>query len=360
MAITRVSNTCRKKCVHRDFRYEYYLRGRKTARKSKPPQGITLKKRKSDQISSSSSCSKKSEVYSCLKVFKKVQRSRDVIPGSGSVDDYQGLNVISQGSYGVVYRARDNTTGEIVAIKEEFDGLSPSSLTEIEILKSLHPHPSIIDFKKVVVDDFDGVYIVMEYLENDLRRYMGSRTNHFTMKEVKLLMKQLIGGVKFLHDNHVMHRDLKPSNILINSRGELKICDFGLSCSFPSASGTYSPRVGTLWYKAPELLLGDTSYSCAVDMWSVGCIMGELVLKEALFQGRSDMDQLDKIFEVVGTPNAKFVQPRDNLIRSKLCFSRVAMMKELGFDLLSRLLTCDPANRITADSALNHAWFKEY
>ncbi|KAL8497110.1 hypothetical protein ACS0TY_020694 [Phlomoides rotata] len=138
----------------------------------------------------------------------------------------------------------------------------------------------------------------------------------------------------------MMHRDLKPSNILINTRGELKICDFGLSCRFPSA---YSPRVGTLWYRAPELLLGDTSYSTAVDMWSVGCIMGELVLKEALFRGRSDIDQLHKIF---GQP--------DNMIRSKLCFS------EVGFDLLNRLLTCDPANRITAESALNHAWFKEY
>ncbi|KAL8497111.1 hypothetical protein ACS0TY_020695 [Phlomoides rotata] len=129
------------------------------------------------------------EVYSCLKKAQICQRSRDVIPGSGSVDDYHTLNVISHGSYGIVYRARDNTTGEIVAIKEEFDGLSPSSLTEIEILKSLNPHPSIIDFKKVVVDDCDGVHIVMEYLENDLKRYMGSRTNHFTMSEIKLLMK---------------------------------------------------------------------------------------------------------------------------------------------------------------------------
>ncbi|KAL8487400.1 hypothetical protein ACS0TY_023904 [Phlomoides rotata] len=124
-------------------------------------------------------------------------------------------------------------------MKEEIDGLSESSLREIDILRSLNSHPCVIDLKQVVVDDYDVVYIIMEYLEYDLKRYMDSRITHFTVGQVKFLMKQLIEGVNFLHKNQVMHKDLKPSNILVNNAARLKNCDFELSQHF----GSYSSNV---------------------------------------------------------------------------------------------------------------------
>ncbi|KAI3455030.1 hypothetical protein Pfo_011693, partial [Paulownia fortunei] len=268
---------------------------------------------------------------------------------------------ISQGSYGIVYRARDKKTGQIVAMKQEFHGFSLSTLREIDILKSLPRHPSIVELKEVVVDDCGRVFVVMDYLQNDLKRFMDVRKKPLTLIEVKCLMKQLLEGVKFLHENGVMHRDLKPSNILMNDKGQLKICDFGLSRHFESLSGSYTPGVVTLWYRAPELLLGANEYSCAIDMWSVGCIMAELMLKEVFFKGRSELHQLGSIYLVLGTPDDAAWPGFSSLIGSRLqfvscccAFSGAPILTERGFDLLGKLLTYDPHKRITAEAALNH------
>ncbi|KAL0292757.1 UNVERIFIED_CONTAM: Cyclin-dependent kinase G-2 [Sesamum radiatum] len=162
---------------------------------------------------------------------------------SGKTNNYEYLNMISHGSYGIVYRACDKRTGQIVAMKEEFNGLSTSTLREISILMSLPQHPAIVEFKEVVLDDWDRVLVVMEHVENDLARFMAVKRQPLRPSEVKCMMKQLLEGVKFLHENGVMHRDLKPSNILINKKGELKICDFGMSRQFESESGSYSPEL---------------------------------------------------------------------------------------------------------------------
>ncbi|KAL0342679.1 UNVERIFIED_CONTAM: Cyclin-dependent kinase G-1 [Sesamum calycinum] len=146
----------------------------------------------------------------------------------GKADKYEYMDTISHGSYGTVYRAYDKRTGQIVALKEEFNGLSTSTLREIAILKSLPQHPAIVKIE-VVRDDWDCVFIVMEHVENDLARFMAVRRQPLCPNEVKCMMKLLLEGVKFLHENGVMHRDLKPSNILINKKGELKICDFAIS-----------------------------------------------------------------------------------------------------------------------------------
>ncbi|KAL0355036.1 UNVERIFIED_CONTAM: Cyclin-dependent kinase G-2 [Sesamum radiatum] len=176
--------------------------------------------------------------------------------------------------------------------------------------------------------------------------------------EVKCIMKQLLEGVKFLHENGVMHRDLKPSNILINKKGEVKICDFGLSRQFESESGSYSPRVVTLSYRAPEILAQVETYSTAIDMWSVGCIMAELLLNEVLFKGRCDLEQRTKIYTILGRG-----KPDNNLFTRKFleaaARSGVPLLTGLGFDLLKKLLEYDPDKRITAEAALNHGWFKE-
>ncbi|XP_062110608.1 cyclin-dependent kinase G-2 isoform X2 [Humulus lupulus] len=236
------------------------------------------------------------------------QRSVNMLQGCRSVDEFERLNKIDEGTYGVVYRAKDKKTGEIVALKKvkmekEREGFPLTSLREINILLSFH-HPSIVDVKEVVVgNNLDSIFMVMEYMEHDLKALMETMKQPFSQSEVKCLMLQLLEGIKYLHDNWVLHRDLKTSNLLLNNRGELKICDFGLSRQYGSPLKPYTHLVVTLWYRAPELLLGAKQYSTAIDMWSLGCIMAELLSKEPLFNGKTEFDQLDKIFRILGTPN---------------------------------------------------------
>ena len=185
----------------------------------------------------------------------------------------------------------------------------------------------------------------------------------FSTSEVKCLMRQVFSGVAFLHAHWVLHRDLKTSNILVNNRGELKICDFGLARQYGSPLRPYTHMVVTLWYRAPELLLGDarTLYSTAIDMWSCGCIMGELLSQKPLLPGCSEMDQIDLQYRLLGTPNErvwpgyselpnvkkfKFIQQPYSHLRGK--FPAAPMdgrppLSESGFRLMERLLAYDPA-----------------
>ncbi|XP_031372286.1 cyclin-dependent kinase 10-like [Punica granatum] len=300
-----------------------------------------------------------------------------------SVFEFERLNRISEGTYGVVFRAKEKKTGEIVALKKvkmstaypEL-GFPLSALREINILLSIN-HPSIVTVKEVVMDDHDNVFMVMEYMEHDLKGLVEMRKRPFSTSEIKCLMLQLLDGVKYLHDNWVLHRDLKTSNLLVNNKGELKICDLGLSRHYGSPLKPCTPVVVTMWYRAPELLLDAKEYSTAIDMWSVGCIMAELLANEPLFKGSNEPNQLDKIFRTLGTPNekiwpgfsklpgtakAKFVKHPYNNLRKKFpatSFTGSTVLSESGFDLLNQLLTYDPEKRITADEALNHAWFQE-
>ncbi|KAF3785345.1 Cyclin-dependent kinase G-2 [Nymphaea thermarum] len=309
----------------------------------------------------------------------------NMLQGCRSVDEFERLNRIDEGTYGVVYRAKNKKTGEIVALKKvkmekEREGFPLTSLREINILLSFH-HPSIVDVKEVVVgSNLDSIFMVMEYMDHDLKGLMESVKQPFSQSEVKCLMLQLLEGIKYLHDNWVLHRDLKTSNLLLNNRGELKICDFGLARQYGSPLRPYTQLVVTLWYRAPELLLGSKLYSTAIDMWSLGCIMAELLAKEPLFCGKNEIDQLDKIFRILGTPNEKiwpgyvklpgvkcnYVKQPYNKLREKFpkftaaTFSGKPALSDAGFDLLNRLLTYDPEKRITADEALNHDWFREF
>ncbi|KAL1556080.1 cyclin-dependent kinase [Salvia divinorum] len=309
------------------------------------------------------------------------QRSVNMLQGCRSVDEFERLNKIDEGTYGVVFRAKDKKTGEIVALKKvkmekEREGFPLTSLREINILLSFD-YPSIVDVKEVVVgSNLDSIFMVMEYMEHDLKALMETMKQPFSQSEVKCLMLQLLEGVKYLHDNWVLHRDLKTSNLLLNNRGELKICDFGLARQYGSPLKPYTHLVVTLWYRAPELLLGAKLYSTAIDMWSLGCIMAELLSKEPLFNGKTEVEQLDKIFRILGTPNetiwpgfsklpgvkVNFVKHKYNLLRRKFpatSFTGSPVLSDAGFDLLNRLLTYDPDKRITAEEALDHEWFRE-
>ncbi|KAJ8747320.1 hypothetical protein K2173_008251 [Erythroxylum novogranatense] len=285
------------------------------------------------------------------------QRSVNMLLGCRSVDEFERLNKIDEGTYGVVYRARDKKTGEVVALKKvkmekEREGFPLTSLREINVLLSFH-HPSIVDVKEVVVgSNLDSIFMVMEYMEHDLKGLMESMKQPFSQSEVKCLMLQLLEGIKYLHDNWVLHRDLKTSNLLLNNRVIWCAC------------------------RAPELLLGAKQYSTAIDMWSLGCIMAELLSKEPLFNGKTEFDQLDKIFRTLGTPNetiwpgfsklpgvkVNFVKHQYNLLREEIpatSFTGSPVLSDSGFDLLNKLLTYDPEKRITAEAALNHEWFRE-
>ena len=152
----------------------------------------------------------------------------------------------------------------------------------------------------------DSVFMVMEFLEHDLKFLMRRdiMPRPFSQAQVKCLMRQLLSAVAFMHEHWILHRDLKTSNILYEA-GVLKVCDFGLARQYGSPLRPYTQPVVTQWYRCPELLLGAKTYSTAVDVWSVGCIMGELLQGEPLLMGKSEMDQLDKMFQLLGTPNEK-------------------------------------------------------
>ncbi|PSC74284.1 cyclin-dependent kinase G-2-like isoform X1 [Micractinium conductrix] len=317
---------------------------------------------------------------------RPAKRAVSMLSECRSVDTYEKLNRISEGTYGVVYRARDRDTGEICALKKvklekERDGFPLTSIREINILLSLN-HPHIVNVSEVVVGpSLDAVFMVMEYADHDLKAVMEERmTQPFSVAEVKTLMRQLLGGMAYLHENWVLHRDLKTSNILYTNKGELKLCDFGLARQYGSPLAPYTHMVVTLWYRAPELLLGARKYSTAVDVWSIGCIMAELLSKEALFSGKSEIDQLQLILKTMGSPteetwpgvsqlpNARKFNLgkypcgslRQRFPASGLGFGGRPPLSEKGFDLLSRLLELCPERRISCEDALEHPWFSDH
>lgn len=264
----------------------------------------------------------------CIPESRADEYSEEVVPfkhevsmmkGCRSVERYEKLNRISEGTYGVVYRAKERETGRICALKrmkleQEKSGFPLTYVREINVLLALE-HPNIVNVSEVVVGSKqsdprnDNVFLVMEYADHDLRSVMEKRMKKpFTVAEVKCLMLQLLAGVAYLHENWVIHRDLKTANVLYTNKGQLKICDFGLARLYSSFPREYTQLVVTLWYRAPELLLGERMYSTPVDIWSVGCIMGELLLKKPLMPGKTDTEQLGLIFAMVGYPSEEDAQ----------------------------------------------------
>lgn len=221
-----------------------------------------------------------------------------------SVERFDRLNHIEEGSYGYVSRAKEEATGEIVAIKKlKLDsardaGFPVTALREIQTLNAAK-HRHIVELREVVTGEGEAkgdVYIVMEFLEHDLKTLQEDMDEPFLPSEVKTLMLQLGSAVEFLHAHWIMHRDLKTSNILMNNRGEIKLADFGMArfCGDPPPQNL-TQLVVTLWYRSPELLLGATTYDSSVDIWSLGCIFGELLTRNPLLQGKNEVDQLSKV-----------------------------------------------------------------
>uniref|UniRef100_A0A8D3C3N6 cyclin-dependent kinase n=1 Tax=Scophthalmus maximus TaxID=52904 RepID=A0A8D3C3N6_SCOMX len=306
---------------------------------------------------------------------KELPKYLPALQGCRSVEEFQCLNRIEEGTYGVVYRAKDKKTDEIVALKrlkmeKEKEGFPITSLREINtILKA--QHPNIVTVREIVVgSNMDKIYIVMNYVEHDLKSLMETMKQPFLPGEVKTLMIQLLRGVRHLHDNWILHRDLKTSNLLLSHKGILKIGDFGLAREYGSPLKPYTPIVVTLWYRSPELLLGAKEYSTAVDMWSVGCIFGELLTQKPLFPGKSEIDQINKVFKDLGSPSEK-IWPGYNELPAvkKMTFTEYpynnlrkrfgALLSDQGFDLMNKFLTYCPSKRILSDEGLKHEYFRE-
>ncbi|ERF71855.1 Cell division control protein 2 [Endocarpon pusillum] len=307
------------------------------------------------------------------------------------MENYQKIEKIGEGTYGVVYKARDLAhNGRIVALKKirleaEDEGVPSTAIREISLLKEMND-PNIVRLLNIVHADGHKLYLVFEFLDLDLKKYMealpvsdGGRGkalpegSTLDMQRlglgkdmVKKFMAQLVEGIRYCHSHRVLHRDLKPQNLLIDREGNLKLADFGLARAFGVPLRTYTHEVVTLWYRSPEILLGGRQYSTGVDMWSIGAIFAEMCTRKPLFPGDSEIDEIFKIFKLLGTPDENTWPGVTSFPDFKSSFpkwkreetkSLVAGLDEHGLDLLDALLEYDPARRISAKQACMHPYF---
>jgi len=289
------------------------------------------------------------------------------------MDQYEKVEKIGEGTYGVVYKARDRLTNEMIALKkirleQEDEGVPSTAIREISLLKEMQ-HGNIVRLQDVVHSE-KRIYLVFEYLDLDLKKHMDSCPDLAKdPRLVKTFLYQILRGIAYCHSHRVLHRDLKPQNLLIDRRtNSLKLADFGLARAFGIPVRTFTHEVVTLWYRAPEILLGSRQYSTPVDVWSVGCIFAEMVNQRPLFPGDSEIDELFKIFRVLGTPNEDTWPGVTSLPDFKSAFPKwppkdlatvVPNLEQAGIDLLSKMLRLEPSKRITARQALEHEYFKD-
>ncbi|XP_058764487.1 cell division control protein 2 homolog 1-like isoform X1 [Vicia villosa] len=230
-------------------------------------------------------------------------------------------------------------------------------------------HRKIVRLQDVVHSE-KRLYLVFEYLDLDLKKHMDSSPEFIKdPRQVKMFLYQMLCGIAYCHSHRVLHRDLKPQNLLIDRRtNSLKLADFGLARAFGIPVRTFTHEVVTLWYRAPEILLGSRHYSTPVDVWSVGCIFAEMSNRRPLFPGDSEIDELFKIFRILGTPNEDTWPGVTSLPDFKSTFPRwpakdlaavVPNLEPAGLDLISSMLCLDPSKRITARSAVEHEYFKD-
>eukprot|EP01064_Diplonema_japonicum_P018387 TRINITY_DN2707_c0_g1_i1.p1 TRINITY_DN2707_c0_g1~~TRINITY_DN2707_c0_g1_i1.p1 ORF type:complete len:330 (+),score=72.56 TRINITY_DN2707_c0_g1_i1:56-991(+) len=299
--------------------------------------------------------------------------------GGVGISRYQKLDKIGEGTYGTVYKAKDKQTGDLVALKcirldNEEEGVTCTAIREVSLLKELK-HPNIVKLHTVDLNE-KKLTLVFEYLDMDLKNYLDSNKGHVTLDQVKNFMSQLLMSIHYCHHRNVLHRDLKPQNLLIRqSTGELKLADFGLgkSCGIPVNKLT--SEVVTLWYRAPDVLLGSNNYGPGVDLWALGCIFCEMVTGKALVTGRTDADQLSKIFKFLGTPDTNVWPSMNSYPNSRMLadnnfptykpgahveYFETVPFKTLGkdgVDLIKRFLRYEPSQRITAVDALASPFF---
>ncbi|XP_013926786.1 PREDICTED: mitogen-activated protein kinase 15 isoform X4 [Thamnophis sirtalis] len=295
---------------------------------------------------------------------------------------YEIKRRLGKGAYGIVWKATERRTGASVAVKKIFDAFrnrtdAQRTFREILFLQEFGGHPNIIQLLNVIRAQNDkDIYLVFESMETDL---------HAVIKKGNLLkdihkcyiLYQLLKATKFIHSGNVIHRDQKPSNILLDRECFVKLCDFGLARSLgqierDEGNPALTEYVATRWYRAPEILLASKCYTKGVDMWSIGCILGEMLLGKPLFPGTSTVNQIEQILRVIPPPSAEDVEAfhsdyQASVINRVSCQPQLSLEELLpastpaqALDLLKRLLVFNPEKRLTAEEALQHPYVQRF
>ncbi|CAD6187622.1 unnamed protein product [Caenorhabditis auriculariae] len=293
-------------------------------------------------------------------------------PYINDVSAYEKLQKIGQGTFGEVFKARCKRTNRIVALKKilmenEKEGFPITALREVKMLQQLK-HPNVTDLIEVCSSrssqnkkDHSTFYLVFAFCDHDLAGLLGSNKVKFEPVHIKTMMKHLLSGLDKLHRMKILHRDMKAANILISHEGVLKLADFGLARPFIVSSGPnrqlYTNRVVTLWYRPPELLLGDRQYTTTIDVWGVGCIMAEMWTRTPIMPGETEQKQLLLITHLCGSINKEVWPEVDKLPMFFRNGTEKFVKDEFAMQLLDELLTLDPSKRLTAEKAIYHDYF---
>jgi len=294
---------------------------------------------------------------------------------------YEVLQKLGKGAYGIVWKVRDKETNEIFALKKIFGAFQNATdaqrtFREIIFLQELSDHDNIITLLDVMKADNDkDIYLIFEYMDTDLHAVI--RANILEDIHKRFIIYQLLKAIKYMHTAQVIHRDMKPSNLLLNSECLVKVADFGLArlIDAPKEDGArqqvLTDYVATRWYRAPEILLGSTTYTKGVDMWSIGCILGELLGGKPMFPGTSTMNQIDRIIEVTGSPSKEDIEAIQSEFAAQM-LENLPEPNERGLesmypnadgdahDLLKKLLMFNPDKRITVEEALAHNYVTQF
>jgi serine/threonine-protein kinase BUR1 len=326
--------------------------------------------------------------------YERLPDGQPRFQGCSKISAYEFLGKLGEGTFGEVHKARHIKKGHLVALKKilmhnEKDGFPITALREIKLLKMLS-HPNVLKLEEMAVEHRRGegkkkayMYMVMLYMDHDLSGLLENPAVHMTEPQIKCYMLQLLEGVRYLHAQKILHRDMKAANLLINNKGILQIADFGLARPYDEDSPQagkgggvavrdYTTLVVTRWYRPPELLLQLRKYTTAIDMWGVGCVFGEMFRRRPILAGKSDLNQLQQIFDLVGSPTEENMPgwselpgfKKDGVTSYGLSKGRLAQaFKEQGpgvISLLSELLKLDWRKRINAIDALEHPYFKSH
>jgi len=291
--------------------------------------------------------------------------------GFGHLKSYSKLEKLGEGTYATVFKGQSKLTNAMVALKEirlEFEEGAPcTAIREVSLLRDLK-HCNIVVLHDLIHTE-TALTLVFEYVEKDLKGFMEEYDNKLSITNVRLLLFQLVRGLCYCHKRRILHRDLKPQNLLISSKGELKLADFGLARAKSVPTKTYSNEVVTLWYRPPDVLLGSNEYTTSIDMWGVGCVFYEMISGKALFPGSTVDEEITLIFKALGTPTDPssfltklplFVKFKTPILPNKFKYylSRIQMrLDDSSKDLLEMLLKYEPDERLSCQDAYKHSYF---